>query len=379
MKTKLLVAFSSIVLFSTSYAQQEASSYINNLEEPSALVNQGNILYVQGPKYVYRIDTSLEDPSATAIYSAADTFYMTNLAIEGNKLYVSEEIYDEDLDESFGSRIISIDLTVAAVEPTVIYTTTRYVSSLAAQGPFIFFSSETDPDGEDNFIVQLQRIDTTIPDPIPSLFVDLLTEDNEVNDMSFYGDILLMSVGGDSTIYSHDTTSGSGLATEFLTGLSFNKGLFMSGNTLFTAEGNSIKMKQLDNTSTLTPIAQNTTYQDSNNGMPFNANFRDVVLIGDKLYMTLQNQGRLMMVQDASLSAQEFEKDLKGISIYNSRTQLHINGLDSNQMATVYSISGQELISKQVSAHQNSFDISSFSEGVYLLKLDNQKVFKFIK
>lgn len=378
MKTKLLIAFLGMTLFSTSYAQQEASSYMANLEEPSALVNQGSILYVQGPKHIYRIDTSLENPTATPVYNAADTFYMTNLAIEGNKLYISEEIYDEDLDESFGSRIISIDMTLGTVQPIVIYTTPRYVSSLAANGPFVFFSSETDPDGEDNFIVQLQRIDTTVADPMPSLFVDFLTEDNEVNDVAFYGNVLLMSVGGDSTVYSHDITSGSGSATALLTGLSFNKGLFVSGNRLFTAEGNSIKMKQLDNALTSTSVALNTTYQDSNNGMPFNANFRDVVLIGDKLYMTLRNQGRVMMVQDATLSAQGFES-LKGISIYNSRTELHISGLESNQMATIYSLSGQELVSKPVSAQQNSFDISSFSEGVYLMKLDNQKVFKFVK
>jgi len=378
MKTKLLCAFLSIFFFTNSYAQQEATSYMTDLEEPSAIINQGNILYVQGPKDVYQIDTALENPSATVVYTAPTDFYMTNMAVDGNKLYVSEEHYDDELDEFYGGRIISIDLTVAAVEPTVIYTTTRYVSALAVNGPFIFFASETDPVGDDNFIVQLQRIDTTVADPMPSLFVDLLTQDNEVNDMYFNGNVLLMSVGGDSTIYSHDITSGSGLATAFLTGLSFNKGLSVSGNALFTAEGNSIRMRSLDNASTWSSVALNTTFHDSNNGVPFNANFRDVVLIGDKLYMTLQNQGRVMMIQDASLSNDEFNQDTKLISIYNSKTDLNLTGLENSQTATVYNISGQQLLTQQVSANENSIDISSFSEGVYLLKLD-QKVFKFSK
>lgn len=378
MKTKLLIAFLGLTLFSSSYAQQEATSFMTDLDEPSAIVNQGNVLYVQGPKEIYMIDTALDNSPATVIYTAPTDFYMSNLAVDGNKLYVSEEHYDDELDEFYGGRIISIDLTVATVEPVVIYTTTRYISALAFKDGFIFFASETDPVGDDNFIVQLQRIDTTVADPMPSLFVDLLTQDNAVNDMHFNGNVLLMSVGGDSVIYSHDITSGSGSATAMLTGLSFNKGLFVSGNALFTAEGNSIRMKSLEGASTSATVALNTTYQDSNNGVPFNANFRDVVLIGDKLYMTLQNQGRVMMVQDPNLSAKDFES-LKGISIYNSRTELKINGLKSNQMATIYSISGQELVSKQVSASANSFDISSFSTGVYLVKLDNGKVFKFVK
>ncbi|MFY0482459.1 T9SS type A sorting domain-containing protein [Flavobacterium sp. PLA-1-15] len=378
MKTKLLIAFLGLTLFSSSYAQVEATSFMTDLNEPSAIVNQGNVLYVQGPKEIYRIDTALDNPSATVVYTAPTDYYMSNLAVDGNKLYVSEEHYDDELDEFFGGRIISIDLTVAAVEPVVIYTTTRYISALAVKGPFIFFASETDPVGDDNFIVQIQRIDTTTEVAMPSLFVDQLTQDNAVNDMHFNGNVLLMSVGGDSVVYSHDITSGSGSATAMLTGLSFNKGLFVSGNTLFTAEGNSIRTRSFDNASTWASVAVNTAFQDSNNGIPFNANFRDVVLIGDKLYMTLQNQGRVMMIQDTALSAKDFES-LKGISIYNSRTELNINGLESNQMAAIYNISGQELVSKQVSASANSFDISSFSNGVYLVKLENGTVFKFVK
>lgn len=352
---------------------------MTDLEDPSAIINQGNILYVQGPKEIYKIDTGVDNPTATVVYTAPTNFYMSNMAVDGNKLYVSEEHYNDELDEFYGGRIISIDLTVAAVQPIVIYTTTRYISALAFKDDYIFFASETDPVGDDNFIVQLQRIDTTVPDPLPSLFVDVLTQDNEVNDMYFNGNVLLMSVGGDSVIYSHDITSGSGSATAMLTGLSFNKGLFVSGNALFTAEGNSIRMRSLDNASTWASVALNTTYQDSNNGIPFNANFRDVVLIGDKLYMTLQNQGRVMMVQDATLANKDFATDAKLVSIYNSKTDLKVIGLEDSQTATVYNISGQQLLTKQVSAIENSLDISSFSEGVYLLKLDNQKTFKFIK
>jgi|GEM_PF-6972000 len=379
MKTKLLSAFLSIALFSVSYSQQEATSYLSNLIEPSGIINQGTMLYVQGPKNLYQIDTELATPAATLLYSPATDFYMSNLAIEGTTLYVSEENYVEANDAFIGCRIIALDLTNPATPPSVIYSTTQYVSSLAIKNSIVYFSSETDPDEEDNFTVQVYKIDTSVPTPVATVVISNLTTDKEASDMAFHGNNLLVSVGGHSKIFSYDVTSSAATATELLTGLSFNKGVFVSANALFTAEGNLIKTRQLDVTSTSTPVAKNTIYQDSNNGIPFNANFRDVVLIGDKLYMTLQNQGRVVTVQDASLAANEFGIAAKAIAIYNSKTDLNVIGLESDQTAAVYTISGQLLLTKQVSANENSIDISSFSEGVYLLKLNHQEAFKFIK
>lgn len=381
MKTKLLVAFLSIAFFPTSYSQQEASSYVANLNEPSGIVHFAHFLYVQGPKHLSYISTATTNPNAVLMYTPTTNYYMTNIAIEGDMLYVSEEIYDEELDESLGSRILSFDLNSSgeSLPPTIIYTTTGYISSLAVKNYIVYFTSETTPDANDNFTVQLNRLDSTLAPPVNTVAVSNLTENEEANDMNFYGNDLLISVGGDAKIYSYDITSGASTATELLTGLTFNKGLFVSGNALFTAEGNSIKKRLLDAISNQTSVALNTTYQDSNNGIPFNANFRDVVLIGDKLYMTLQDQGRVMVVQDATLSAGEFGTDVKGVSIYNSKTDLKVTGLGNSQTANVYNLSGQLLLTKEVSANENAMDISSFSEGVYLLTLDNQMTFKFIK
>lgn len=350
-----------------------------NLIEPSGIINQGNMLYVQGPKNLYQINTEVDNPTPNLVYSPTADFYMSNLAVEGTMLYVSEEEYSLSQDAFLGCRIIAFDLNNLSTPPSVVYLTTQYVSSLAVKEGFVYFTSETTPTGEDNFTVELHKIDTTVPGPVATVLVSNLTNDEAANDMAFYGNDLLISVGGNNKIFSYDVTSNATTATELLTNLSFNKGLFVSGNALFTAEGNLIKRRLFDAISNQTSIALNSTYQDSNNGIPFNANFRDVVLIGDTLYMTLQNQGRVMMIQDATLSAGEFETDAKDVSIFNSKIQLNIAGLENSQTASVYNLAGQLLLSKQVSDKENAIDISSFSEGVYVLTLDNQKVFKFIK
>jgi len=379
MKTKLLSAFLSIALFSYSYSQQEASSYLSNLVEPSAIINQGTTLYIQGPKNLYQVNTSLTTPAATMVYSPATDLYMTNLALEGNTLYIAEENYVEATDDFLGCRIIALDLNNLATPPNLVYSTTQYVSSLAIKDGMLYFSSETDPDDEDNFTVQIHKINTALPSPTATVVISNLTTDKEASDMFFYGNDLLISVGGHSKIFSFDVTSNATTASELLTGLSFNKGIFVSGDMLLTAEGNLIRTRPLDGSTTFTSVAKNTVYQDSNNGSPFNANFRDVVLIGDKLYMTLMNQGRVVTVEDASLSADEFTTVPNTISIYNSKTDLNVTRLQNSQTAIIYNLSGQQLLTKQVSSNDNSIDINSFSEGVYLLKLDNQKTFKFIK
>lgn len=375
MKTKLLFTLLFITIFSTSYSQQEASDYLSNLEEPSGMVNKGNTLYVQGPKKLYGINTTSGSPAANVIYTAAANFYMTNLTISGNIIYISEENYDEVADKAFGCRIVSIDTNNPSAGATVIYSTPNYVSALAVTGSTIYFASEVEV-AQDDYIVQIQKID--INNPVATVVVNNLAEDEEANDMAFYNNNLMISIGGVQKVFGFDITDPVITVTEYMNNLGFNKGLFVNGNNVFLADGNRIGTKPLNISAPLTFVAQNTIYKDNNNGL-FNANFRDVVLIGDKLYMTLLNQGKIVTVQDPSLSNDKFNPHLKAVSIYNSKTNLIITGLENNHTAAVYNVSGHLVATEKLSADENSIDISSYSHGVYILKLDHKKSFKFIK
>lgn len=378
MKKKLLFTILSVTFFLNSSAQQEALSYLSGLVEPSAIINQGTMLYVQGYGNLYQIDTTSPTPTATSIYSPAANFYMTNLTISGSIMYISEENYDEVADVSLGSRIISLDLNNLSAPVNVIFSTTQYVSSLAIKDGIIYFSSETEPDINDDFTVQIYKIDSAIINPTATLLVSNLSASEPVDDMAFYNNNLLISVGGVGKVFGFDTTDATIIVTEYLNNLNFNKGLFVNGNSLFLAESNLIGTKQLNITSSLSYVAQNTIYQDSNEGVPFFANFRDVVLIGDKIYMTLLNQGRVVTFQDESfLNTNDFNS--AKMSVHNTQNELVVSGLEDYQTAVLYNLSGQLLTTKVLSITDNLIDISLFSQGIYILKLDNQKVFKFIK
>lgn len=379
MKTKLLFTFLFISIFSASYSQQEASDYLSNLEEPSAIVNKGNTLYVQGLKKLYEINTASGSPAANVIYTAGNDFYMSNLTISGTIIYISEENYIESTNTYIGSRIIALDTSNPGAPLNVIYTTTQYVSALAITGSTIYFSAETAPDAEDKYTVQVKKIDITNP-LVADVVVNNLTQDKEATDMAFYNNNLMISVGGHRKVFGFDITDPVISVSEYMSSLNFNKGLFVSGNNIFIAEGSLIGTKPLNVQASLTYVAQNTIYKDViDNNPPFNANFRDVVLIGDKLYMTLLNQGKVVTIQNASLANDKFNQDLKTVSISNSKTSLTVLGLENNHTATVYNVSGQLMTTKQLSVNENSIDLSSFNNGVYILKLDNQKTFKFIK
>ena len=377
MKTKLLFTILFVTIFSASYSQQEASDYLSNLEEPSAIVNKGNTLYVQGPKKLYEVNTASGNPAANVIYTSGNDFYMSNLTISGTIIYISEENYIESTNTYIGSRIIALDTNNPGAPLNVIYTTTQYVSALAITGSTIYFSAETAPDANDKFTVQVKKIDITNP-VVAEVVVNNLTQDKEATDMAFYSNNLMISVGGHGKVFGFDITDPVISVSEYMSNLNFNKGLFVNGNNVFIAEGNLIGTKPLNVQASLTYVAQNTTYKDNINGV-FNANFRDVVLIGDKLYMTLLNQGKVVTIQNASLGNDKFNQDLKTVSIYNSKTALTVSGLENNHTAKVYNVSGQLIATKTLSANENSIDLSSFNNGFYILKLDNQKTFKFIK
>lgn len=378
MKSKLLLTLLSMIFSVACYSQQEASGYMSGLTEPSAIISQGNILYVQGYNNLYKIDTALASPTASSIYSPAANFYMTNLTISGSIIYISEENYDEAADESFGCRIIALDLNNLSAPVNVIFTTTHYISSLTNKDSFIYFSSESEPDNADNFTVQIYKINISETNPPAILLVSNISANKEVNDMDFYNNNLLISVGGLGKVFGFDITDTVPVVTEYLNGLNFNKGLFINGSSLFLSEANVIGTKKLNITSSLTYVAQNTVYQDVNNGNPFFANFRDCVLIGDKLYMTLLNQGSVVMVQNSNFLANN-EFDSTSISIHNSQNEVFIYGLDNNEILSLYNLSGQLLKTKNLTSNDNSIDISQYAKGMYILKLDNKTSFKFIK
>src|SRR5690606_30641211 len=132
-------------------------------------------------------------------------------------------------------------------------------------------------------------------------------------------------------------------------------------------------------------IGENTTYEDINpdDSSLYYANFRDAVLVGNTLYMTLENQGIIVTITDTTLSNEDlqFSNNLK---VYPNPVKdiVHIE-MPNNDIKNVelYNLKGQKL---------NTFDygfehisVGHLSEGVYIFKVTSNngktQVLKLVK
>lgn len=384
MTKKLLFTLLSFAIFSISYSQQEASDYQSNLEEPSAMVNKGNILYVQGLKKLYEINTASGSPTANVIYTSKADFYMSNLTISGSIIYISEEHVTVDAQgqgTAHGCQIIAIDLNNLSAPVNVVYSTAQYVSSLAVKGDIMYFTSETDPDAFDHYTLQVHKIDLTVTNPVATVVVNNLTQNNAATEMAFYNNNLLILVGRQGIVYGFDVTDDVTKVSQYYSDGNSNSyqttGLFVNGDDLYLVEGNTIKRKiNINSDSPFHEIIGNNTGKTAKKAAT--ATFHDLVILGDKLYISSPDQGKVTTTQNPTLDKKEFNENLKAVTVHTTKTQLIVNGLENSHKATVYNLSGQLIASKEVSASDNSIDISSYSNGAYIIRLGS-KSFKFIK
>lgn len=382
MKTKLLTLLLSIVIVINSYSQTEITDYVSGLSDPTYISMSGSDMYVLGSQNLYVIDTASASPSPNIIYTAPTDFFLVNFTINGNLIYMAQENYVESTDTFLGGRIVSIDLSNISNPATEIYNTNEYISSLTNNGTTIYFSAETliNPPNFDPFFTHIDMIDSSLPNPTAENIVPNASDNSVYEDMIFDDNILFISSQDDTAIHNVDVTQNNPTVNDEATNLSFNRGIFKLGDELYISDGNLINKIEIGNPSaSLIPVAINTTYEDTNNGNPFYANFRDVLLIGNTMYMTLLNQGKIVQALDTTLSINEFDSELQQISIYNNENNIYVNGFNNILNIKIYSISGQEIMTKKLTLNNNLIDISSLSNGIYLLNIENKKTLKFIK
>ncbi|MGJ8594077.1 MAG: T9SS type A sorting domain-containing protein [Aquaticitalea sp.] len=383
MKTKLLSLLLIIVTAYSATSQTEIEDYASGMVEPNYLAMSGTDMYVLGATDIYRIDTTSNTPTPVSIYTVPADYYLVNFTINGNLIYIALENYIEASDTFLGGRIVSFDLNNPA-QPTVeLFSTPEYISSLTNDGSTIYFASETlvNPPSFEPFITHLDMIDASLPNPTAQTIVNDLNDTSVIAGMFYDDNEVFMSSSDDNSIFAIDIFDINNPVVVEIENLNYNRGIFKSGDDLYLANGSLINKLNLDdNTSNdLTPVAVNSTYEDVNNGTTFFANFRDVVLIGNTVYMTLRNQGLIVRAVDATLTVNEFESPLANVAVYNDANTIYIKGLSATNNAHIYSLNGQSLMHKELSSNNNAMDISQLSSGIYILNIDNQKTFKFVK
>ncbi|WP_366187104.1 T9SS type A sorting domain-containing protein [Flavobacterium ovatum] len=382
MKTKLLTFLLFLLISNAAQSQTNTTDYVSGVLGATFLTMNGTDMYVLGSENIYRIDTTINNPTPTTIYTVPNDFYLVNFTLNGNLFYIALENYIQSTDTFLGGKIISLDLNNLSSPAQDIYTTGEYISSITNNGSTIYITAETllNPPSFEPFITHLDKIDASIPNPTAQVIVNNVTNTSVVKGNIIDNNIIYLSSIDDQKILTIDVSQNNP-SVNTLVSSRFSRGLFKSGNDLYMSNGSLITKIDLTNpTVGSTDIAVNSTYQDTNNGSLFFANFRDVILVGNKIYATLQNQGRVVQAIDMTLSTNDFNNQLSNVFVYNKKNELYINGLNNqNHNIEIYTISGQKIVSKSISPTNNTIDINSLSTGIYILKIDNQFIQKIIK
>ena len=309
------ITLSIIFFLSVSFSfSQVATEYISGLNNPTKMLADGTTIYVNGWENIYTIDTSSGSPSANLIYTLPTNFYAYKTLKLGNNLFILVENWIESTDTFVGMQIVKLDLTNIAAGTQTVINSPNFIASFALVGNTIYYSNEieTSPDVYTN---NIYSFDATQSSPTSTLeYANIGLNDVPVDDVEVYNNVLYISSGGAEKILKFNLSSSTAVPEEYLTtsDLNFNKGIFITPTGyLFVTNAHEIEKIDVNNTSaTLDFVCSQTTNFDIFNGNPYLANFRDVILIGSTLYMTLEEQGKILKFTNATLGKSSFSNDV---------------------------------------------------------------------
>lgn len=373
MKTKLLSLLLFVLLSSTIKSQTSTTDYVAGVVDATYLTMNGTDMYVLGSTNIYKIDTTVSNPTPTIIYTTQSDFFLVNFTTNGSLLYVVLENYIVATDTFVGGKIISLDLNNLSNPTQDIYTTGEYISSITNNGTTVYITAETptNPPNFEPFTTHLDEIDASSPNPTAQVIVNNVTNTSVIRGSVFDNNTIYFSSSDDEQILTIDVSQSNPTVGILLNNSAFSRGIFKSNNELYISNGNSINKLDVTNPSAgLTVIAVNDTYQDTNDGNTFFANFRDVALVGNTVYATLQNQGRVVQAIDMTLSTNNIEV-INDFSIYPNPTKglIEIQSSIAVKNVSIYNSTGRLI--RQFNTSR--IDISNLETGLYLVEIKTIK------
>lgn len=350
----------------------QMTNYISGLNNPTKIIADGTILYANGWQHIYQINTQDTNPAATTIYTAPLDHYIYQTLKVNNELFILMEHYINDTDTFIGSEIRKIDLTnLSNPDVTVLISNNHFIATFAYKNNEIFYLDEIET-VPNNPITSLKKINSTITNPTPVVVATNLFQ-GVAKDMEIHNNTIYVSESDNDAIYTLNLNDNS--INTFETNVTFNRGTFLALNDdLYITDGNEILKKNITNTNAnLISLGQNNIYQDSNNGTPYYANFRDITVIGNTMYLTLENQGLIVTIEDSTLSTNDIEVS-NDIKTYPNPTP-SILTIDTNNNIEIESIKLYNIQGRLIGTYQNAntLDISNLESGLYLLNITSNR------
>lgn len=181
-------------------------------------------------------------------------------------------------------------------------------------------------------------------------------------------DLYIAEIGG-NRILKIDITANTLTATEVVTGLNGPIGLELNGNDLYIAEAGG-KISKMDITAT-TPTAT-----DVLKGLNRPAGLQ---LNGNDLYIAEANGNKISKFNLPSLSVEDYHLRHRVYLYPNPAISfIQVSGLTKIEEFKIYNLLGEEVLKGKILNNKN-INIQALSNGIYILKIDNGSMQKFIK
>jgi DNA-binding beta-propeller fold protein YncE len=297
--------------------QVEATEVVSGLDIPVGLAVHGNDLYVAEPEGDEILKVDLTASTPVAMdFITEGLVFPSALIVHENNLYISE--YNEVVSGS--SRILKVDLTAATPEATEV--------------------------------------------------VGGLTE---LELMAIYGNDLYVSENASDNIIKIDLTSETPTAIEVVS-VHSPASLALYENELYIASNGyeNGKIVKIDLTAE-TPVLADVLTTGSEN-------LRQLVVVGDILYIADADLGKIFKLDLTTLSVADIPNELSnlGISPNPASDFLQVSGIKAMEKYAIYNVLGAK-IQEGTLNDEKQIDLKKVPKGIYLLELKNTKTIKFVK
>lgn len=357
MKKQLLLSLS--LLFTLLLNAQEVININGSLINPVGIGVKNNELFIGqvGSQTLSRVDLTQADPKPITDIST-DINLVADMIFDGNQLYISTG--------DNNGAIYKMDITDSNNTLTpVISNMEGFPFGIAIQNNILYAALRLE-----NKIVKIDLSEST-----PTA-TDVITNipGFSVTDIQIYQDYLYFTTG--STVAAENTISRINLLAvnptieTVLSDIPGPTGLELVQNILLIAapSDNLVGMIDLSDSS---PVFQTLVSVDN----PWN-----LAIENNTLYIAQQGPDTISTFDISSLSVSD-ENEITSLSIYPnpSKDFIKVSNLSKALNYNITDITGKTILSSTLEV-DDSIDITSLSNGIYLLQLEgNSKSFKIIK
>jgi hypothetical protein len=316
------------------------------LTDPAGLAISGNTLYISesfGSNKISKIDISSASPTKTDVVAGLSG--PDGLAISGNTLYIAETEAD---------KISKIDITSATPTLTTVISGVLEPTGIVVDGDYLYIAEYN--------AHKISKLNL-----ITLIKTDYITNVSGPTGLVINNNTLYFSDFDTNVISKVDLTATVPVVTQMSSG--FNEPAFLNlvGSELYIADYGSGKLSKMNIVNqTVSDVAANLggVYGLVNNGT--------------HLFLSQRDTNKISKISLPNLSTTNFDIENQ-VSIYPNPTSnyLTLKNVLENSKIIISDLNGR--IIKQFIYQKPNIDLQSLEKGIYLLTINNDKTFKFIK